>query len=240
MTDLIKSNSTAQAPLVGFYLICEAIEELEKRTHQTLTFKDFLRYAATSIIPLYLKFLECPSEIYILKSSTQAEPCFLDDRGPLLITDHDYFNNVIDALDNDEWNELLGNLPEVILDNQKLEYYLNFDFDIESSIHKMDEFEFMFRVRGEDLNNFISSFELDRPSTGPKNTNTSDPIKRLSTQGENSYKRSLRALAQALIGTLPDSPSKADINEISKILLDNGVEDPQTVKTWIKHLTNPD
>ena len=104
----------------------------------------------------------------------------------------------------------------------------------------MDEFEFMFRVRGEDLNNFISSFELDRPSTGPKNTNTSDPIKRLSTQGENSYKRSLRALAQALVGTLPDNPSKADINEISKILLDSGVEDPQSVKTWIKHLTNPD
>ena len=68
----------------------------------------------------------------------------------------------------------------------------------------------------------------------------SDISETLSTQGENSYRRSVRALATALIGTIPDKPTSKNIQQLTEILRDHGIEDPNSDRTWRKHLTSPD
>lgn len=59
---------------------------------------------------------------------------------------------------------------------------------------------------------------------------------KLAPQGQNSYKRSIQALAKALVSSLTDKPQK-NANMIIAALAEKGVENPHKAeKTWKKHL----
>lgn len=92
-------------------------------------------------------------------------------------------------------------------------------------------FEDRFGVTSESLNALILKCNSVAKEGGKQ---------KLSTQGENAYKKTCRALAQALIGTLPEAITAREIRDIERELADRGVENPHSSKTWIKHLSSPD
>ena len=123
-------------------------------------------------------------------------------------------------------------LPYVVQCDTHIYYWFENEISPKKSI-KLGSIEERFGITGK-------SFELFLAQCRPQAQSLPKPSKKLSIQGENSYKRSCRALAQALIGTLPDIPTAADIRELEKELSSRGTENPNSAKTWIKHLSQPD
>jgi hypothetical protein len=235
-------KTSSHLPLSGFYFISEVIIEIKIRTGSELTLRDIFRYAGD--MPLYLKMRKSIDSLYYLNPShmvLEPKPDFTLKSGPFLIRDDQFISDVVDALSFYGADKLESLVPkEISPPNQ----YYTFMFEEFSSpediVNSLGDFENRFRIKGEDIDSFIS----DKLPANNLNLNdaqyTDKDDAKLSTQGENSYRRSARALAQALIGTFSDKPSKSDIKQLATILLENGVEDPQSEKTWIKHLTNPD
>lgn len=233
-------KTSSHLPLSGFYFISEVIKEIKNRTGFELTLRDVFRYAGE--MPLYLKMKKSIDSLYFLKSTSVVdEPNTNFDNGLFLILDDEFIYDVVDALSFNGADKLELLVPQKIsTPNQRYIFRFEEFRAPEDIVNSLGDFENRFRIKGEDIDSFIiNKLQINNLSLNDAQYTDKDNAK-LSTQGENSYRRSARALAQALMGTLPDKPSKSDIKQLAKVLLENSVEDPQSEKTWIKHLTNPD
>lgn len=230
-------------PIVGIPRLDEALAYLEARTGEKLSLLNLFRLAHAGELQLVLFMNSAASDSFYSSS------CFKKADILNCSENEDFFDSVEDEYLSDDGlseNELEIKwafkdrpldiqpefLPKLVCSGGRKHSRLTIYEELTPKrIIEFGLFEDRFGVTSESLNNLIAKSQQSTPESRTS---------KLSTQGENSYKKSCRALAQALIGTISDSPTPQDIRNIEKELADRGVENPHSQKTWLKHLSNPD